>query len=58
MKDIPINEVSDAEYVVSNDDDHNFEKIIHSYNIYNDKYVIKLWVSTYFCLDDEKEEFD
>ncbi len=39
MKDIPISEVSDAEYVVSNNlkDYYNFEKIIENYNIYHDK---------------------
>ena len=60
MKDIHISEISNAEFLVNDDDNDTFDKIIYNYiNIHTNKNIAKIWLISYlFDLDDEEEEFD
>ena len=58
MKDIHISEISNAEFLVNDDDNDTFDKIIYNYiNIHTNKNIAKIWLLSYlFDLDDEEEK--
>ena len=60
MKDIHISEISNAEFLVNDDDNDTFDRIIYNYiDIHTNKDIAKMWLISYlFDLDDEEEEFD
>ena len=51
MKDIHISEISNAEFLVNDDDNGTFDKIIYNYiNIHTNKDIAKIWLISYIII--------